>query len=119
MGITVSYDHGAVEKALVAVRRLIRVAVRVLVHPETLWSNLRPLWDVIQKFDGKLQHLTHLVEKLGENASRREIRVAEISTPPQFLRLKEVMARVGLRVTTIYRFVAHGAFIVMGDGGGE
>src|SRR5258708_26086732 len=33
------------------------------------------LWEVIQKFDGKLQHLTHLVEKLGENAqyeSRRE-----------------------------------------------
>jgi predicted DNA-binding transcriptional regulator AlpA/DNA-binding transcriptional MerR regulator len=68
------------------------------------------LWDALQKFDGKLQHLTHLVEKLGENASRREIRVAEISTPPQFLRLKEVMARVGLRVTTIYRYVARGAF---------
>jgi prophage regulatory protein len=68
------------------------------------------LWDVIQKFDGKLQHLTHLVEKLGANASRREIRVAESPTPPQFLRLKEVMARVGLRVSTIYRYVALGAF---------
>jgi prophage regulatory protein len=72
------------------------------------------LWDVIQKFDGKLQQLTHLVEKLGENAqyeSRREIRVAEISpSQPQFLRLKEVMAQVGLRVNTIYRYVARGAF---------
>ncbi len=68
------------------------------------------LWDVIQKFDGKLQYLTQLVERLSENASRREIRVAEISTPPQFLRLKEVMARVGLRVTTIYRYIARGAF---------
>lgn len=32
------------------------------------------LWDVIQKFDAKLEHLTHLVEKLGEseqNESRR------------------------------------------------
>jgi predicted DNA-binding transcriptional regulator AlpA len=72
------------------------------------------LWDVIQKFDGKLQHLTHLVEKLGENAqkeSRGAIRVAEISpSQPQFLRLKEVMARVGLRVNTIDRHVASGAF---------
>ena len=68
------------------------------------------LWDVIQKFDGKLQHLLTLVEELGQNASRREIRVAEMSTPPQFLRLKEVMARVGLRVSTIYRYVALGGF---------
>jgi predicted DNA-binding transcriptional regulator AlpA len=72
------------------------------------------LWDAIQKFDGELQHLTHLVEKLGENAqyeSRREFRVAETSpSQPQFLRLKEVMARVGLRVGTLYRYVAAGAF---------
>jgi len=68
------------------------------------------LWDVIQKFDGKLQHITNLVEKLGQNESRREIRVVEVATPPQFLRLKEVMARVGLRVTTIYRYVGLGAF---------
>jgi hypothetical protein len=39
------------------------------------------LWDVIQKFEGKLQHLVTLVEKLGQQASRREIRVAESSTP--------------------------------------
>lgn len=68
------------------------------------------LWDVIQKFDGKLQHLLTVVEKLGLDASRRQIQVAESSTPPQFLRLKEVMARVGLRVTTIYRYMARGAF---------
>lgn len=68
------------------------------------------LWDVIQKFDGKLQHLTALVEKLAQNPPPRDIRVAEVSTPPQFLRLKEVMARVGLRVTTIYRYMARGAF---------
>jgi prophage regulatory protein len=68
------------------------------------------LWDVIEKFDGKLQHLTTLVEKLTRNPPPREIRVAESSTPPQFLRLKEVMARVGLRVTTIYLYVASGGF---------
>jgi len=66
---------------------------------------------------GKLQHLTHLVEKLGLNASRREIRVPESSTPPQFLRLKEVMARVGLRVTTIYRYVANGGSRAQGNSG--
>jgi len=54
--------------------------------------------------------LTTLVEKLARNPSAREIRVAESSTPPQFLRLKDVMARVGLRVTTIYRYVATGGF---------
>ena len=68
------------------------------------------LWDVIQKFDGKLQYLTTLVEKLARNPPPREIRAAETSTPPQFLRLKDVMARVGLRVTTIYRYVASGGF---------
>ena len=68
------------------------------------------LWDVIQKFDGKLQHLTRLVEKLAKDPPRDEIRVAETVTPPQFLRLKEVMARVGLRVSTIYRYVATGGF---------
>jgi prophage regulatory protein len=69
------------------------------------------LWDAIQKFDGKLQHLTHLVEKLARDPLRREIRAPETSSAqPQFLRLKEVMARVGLRVNTIYRYVARGAF---------
>lgn len=68
------------------------------------------LWDVIQNFEGKLQNLTHLVEKLESHASLREIRVAETVTPPQFLRLKEVMARVGVRVNTIYRYMARGAF---------
>jgi prophage regulatory protein len=69
------------------------------------------LWDVIQKFDSKLQHLTHLVEKLGLNLRRHEIRAPESSPlQPQFLRLKEVMARVGLRLNTIYRYIAKGAF---------
>jgi prophage regulatory protein len=68
------------------------------------------LWDVIQKFDSKLQYLTTLVEKLAHNLPSRDIRAAETSTPPQFLRLKEVMARVGLRVSTIYRYVALGGF---------
>ena len=69
------------------------------------------LWDVIQKFDAKLQYLTKLVEKLAKDLPRHEIRAAETSTSqPQFLRLKEVMARVGLRVTTIYRYIARGAF---------
>jgi predicted DNA-binding transcriptional regulator AlpA len=69
------------------------------------------LWDAIQKFDGKLQHLTHLVEKLAKDLPRHEIRAAETSTSqPQFLRLKEVMARVGLRVNTVYRYMAKGAF---------
>lgn len=69
------------------------------------------LWDVIQKFDGKLQHLTHLVEKLAKDAPRLESRPVETSPSQfQFLRLKEVMARVGLRVITIYRYVALGGF---------
>jgi prophage regulatory protein len=68
------------------------------------------LWDVIQKFDGKLQYLTTLVEKLSKYPPPQETRAAESSTPPQFLRLKEVMARVGLRVSTIYRYVANGGF---------
>jgi prophage regulatory protein len=69
------------------------------------------LWDAIQKFDGKLQHLTHLVEKLAKDHPRHEIRAPDTSpSQPQFLRLKEVMARVGLRVTTIYRYVATGGF---------
>jgi prophage regulatory protein len=69
------------------------------------------LWDVIQKFDGKLEHLTRLVEKLAQNPPSREIRAPETSrSQPQFLRLKEVMARVGLRVNTIYRHLASGAF---------
>jgi hypothetical protein len=38
------------------------------------------LWDIIQKFDGKLEHLTRrLVEKLGQNPPPREARVAESS----------------------------------------
>jgi prophage regulatory protein len=69
------------------------------------------LWDVIQKFDGKLQHLTTLVEKLAQNPPPCEARVAEASAPQaQFLRLKEVTARIGLRVNTIYRYMARGAF---------
>ena len=69
------------------------------------------LWDVIQKFDGNLEHLTRLVEKMAQSPPPREVRVAEASAPQaQFLRLKEVMARVGLRVNTIYRYVARGAF---------
>jgi prophage regulatory protein len=69
------------------------------------------LWDIIQKFDGKLEHLTGLVEKLTQNPPPREVRVAEASAPQaQFLRLKEVTARIGLRVNTIYRYIARGAF---------
>jgi predicted DNA-binding transcriptional regulator AlpA len=68
------------------------------------------LWDVIQKFDGKLQYLTTLVEKLSKNPLPREISAASNSPSPQFLRLKDVMARVGLRVTTIYRYAATGGF---------
>jgi prophage regulatory protein len=69
------------------------------------------LWDVIEKFDGKLQHLVTLVEKLAKDPPRREIPARETSpSQPQFLRLKEVMAHVGLRVGTIYRYVARGAF---------
>jgi len=68
------------------------------------------LWDAIQKFDAKLQHLLTLVERLALEASRRETRVAEVSTPAQFLRIKEVTARIGLRTTTIYRYIALGAF---------
>ena len=69
------------------------------------------LWDAIQKFDGKLQHLTSLADKLVQNTSRPEIRVTEVSTvQPQFIRLKEVMARVGLRVSTLYRYIARGGF---------
>jgi predicted DNA-binding transcriptional regulator AlpA len=68
------------------------------------------LWDVIEKFDGKLQYLTTLVEKLSKNPPLREISAASNSPSPQFLRLKDVMARVGLRVTTIYRYAATGGF---------
>ena len=70
------------------------------------------LWDVIQKFDGKLEHLTRLVEKLGANAQpRHETRTPEVSPrQPQFLRLKEVTALIGLRVTTVYRYMGRGAF---------
>lgn len=71
------------------------------------------LWDVIQKLDGKLEHLTGLVEKLRENPPRHEPRARETSpsaSQAQFLRLKEVMALVGLRVNSIYRYVAAGAF---------
>src|SRR5260370_37623382 len=60
------------------------------------------LWDAIQKFDGALKHLTHLVERLEDKKSRRESQVAERSTPPQFLRLKEVMACRALPAQTIY-----------------
>lgn len=69
------------------------------------------LWDIIEKFDGNLQRLTHLVEKLAKDPRRNELRTAETSpAQPQFLRLKEVMARVGLRVNTVYRYMARGAF---------
>jgi prophage regulatory protein len=69
------------------------------------------LWDVIQKFDESLKHLTHLVEKLAKDPPQHEIRpVSNSPSLPQFLRLKEVMARVGLRVNTIYRYVALGGF---------
>ena len=68
------------------------------------------LWDIIHKFDGKHQYLTTLVEKLSRDEPRRAVRVTETLNPPQFLRLKEVMARVGLRVSTIYRYVATGGF---------
>lgn len=68
-------------------------------------------WDVIQKIDDKLAHLTGLVENLSRDPSRHAIRVPETSpSQPQFLRLKEVMARVGLRVNSIYRYVAAGSF---------
>jgi excisionase family DNA binding protein len=69
------------------------------------------LWDAIQKFDASLKHLTDLVEKLAKDPPRHEIRAPSNSpSQPQFLRLKEVMARVGLRVNTIYRYMAKGAF---------
>src|SRR5579883_2847346 len=68
------------------------------------------LWDVIQKFEGKLQHLTTLVEKLVQSTPRSTIRVAEVANPPQFLRLKDIIARIGLRSTTIYRYMALGVF---------
>jgi len=69
------------------------------------------VWDVIQNFDGKLEHLTRLVEKLAQKEPRHEIRAPETSrSQPQFLRLKEVMALAGLRVNTVYRYVASGAF---------
>ena len=68
------------------------------------------LWDVVQKFDGKLQYLTTLVEKFAREEPHREVRVTDSSAAPQFLRLREVMARVGLRVSTIYRYVALGGF---------
>jgi prophage regulatory protein len=69
------------------------------------------LWDVIQKFDGRLEHLIELVEKLSLQPARREARAPEVSqSQPQFLRLKEVMARVGLRVNSVYRYVAAGSF---------
>jgi len=69
------------------------------------------LWDVIEEFDGKLQHRTRLVEKLTKDPPRNEIRASDTSpSQPQFLRLKEVMPRVGLRVNTIYRYVARAAF---------
>jgi prophage regulatory protein len=69
------------------------------------------LWDIIQKFDGKLEYLTTLVERLAKDPPRHESGRAEPSpSQPQFLRLKQVMARVGLRVNTIYRHVASGAF---------
>jgi prophage regulatory protein len=69
------------------------------------------LWDVIQKFDAKLQHLTDLVEKLAKEPPRHEVRApSNAPSQPRFLRLNEVMARVGLRVNTIYRYVAKGAF---------
>jgi hypothetical protein len=57
------------------------------------------LWDVIQKFDGKLEHLTRLVEKLGANPpARHETRLPETSSrQPQFLRLKEEFMRYLLR----------------------
>jgi hypothetical protein len=35
------------------------------------------LWDIIQKFDGKLEHLTRLVEKLAQKEPRHEIRAPE------------------------------------------
>jgi prophage regulatory protein len=69
------------------------------------------LWDIIQKFDGKLEYLTTLVEKLARDPPPREIRVPEKSTLlPQFLRLKDVMGQVGLRVSSIYRYISLGAF---------
>jgi prophage regulatory protein len=69
------------------------------------------LWDSIQKFDSKIEHLTRLVEKLAPNPRPRDVRVAESLAPQaQFLRLKEVIARIGLRSTTIYHYVSLGAF---------
>jgi prophage regulatory protein len=68
------------------------------------------LWDAIQKLDRKFEHLTELIQKLVRDEPCREARVAESTASPQFLRLKEVMARVGLRVTTLYRYMTLGAF---------
>jgi prophage regulatory protein len=69
------------------------------------------LCEVIQKFDEKLERLTRLVEKLAIDPPPGEIRASRgSSSRAQFMRLKEVMARVGLRVNTIYRYVARGAF---------
>jgi prophage regulatory protein len=68
------------------------------------------LWDAIQKFDGSLKYLTTLVEKLELKEPPREIQLAQNSTQPQFLRLRDVIVRIGLRSTTIYHYVALGAF---------
>lgn len=67
------------------------------------------LWDSLQKLDGKLQYVAGLVEKLSQNASR-QTSAAEPAISPQFLRLKDIVALVGLRVSTIYRYMALGAF---------
>lgn len=68
------------------------------------------LWELFEKFDAKLQYLVTLMEKLAQKAPPEATRHREPFDAPHFLRLKEVTARVGLRVTSIYRYIALGAF---------
>jgi predicted DNA-binding transcriptional regulator AlpA len=68
------------------------------------------LWELFEKFDAKLQCLVTLMETLVQKAPPEATQRREPFDAPHFLRLKEVTARVGLRVTSIYRYIALGAF---------
>lgn len=68
------------------------------------------LWDLFEKFDAKLRYLVTLMEKLAQKAPPEATQRREPFDAPHFLRLKEVTARVGLRMTCIYRYIALGAF---------
>jgi prophage regulatory protein len=68
------------------------------------------LWDLFEMLDAKLHYLMTLMEKLAQKVPPDANRPREPFDAPHFLRLKEVTARVGLRVTSIYRYIALGAF---------